>query len=54
MKSKNEIKISRVLEKKACLKNAKVPENKDESIFVCKQNDNDCWHRYYSAFGDCV
>lgn len=54
MKSKNEIKISRVLEKNASLKNAKVPENKDENIFACKQNDNDCWLRYYSAIGDCV
>jgi hypothetical protein len=54
MKSINEIKISRVLKQEANLKNAKVPENKDENIFVCKQYDNDCWHRYYSEMGDCV
>jgi hypothetical protein len=54
MKSKNEIKISRVTENKASVKNAKVPENKDENIFVCKQYDNECWQRYYSAMGDCV
>lgn len=54
MKSKEQFKISKVLEKKASVKNAKVPENKDENIFVCKQYDNECWQRYYSAIGDCV
>jgi hypothetical protein len=54
MKSNDQIEISRVLEKKASVKNAKVLENKDENIFVCKQYDNECWQRYYSAIGDCV
>ena len=54
MKSKTEIKISRILEKKANLKNVKVSMNIDENIFVCKLNDKDCWHRYSSALGDCV
>jgi hypothetical protein len=54
MKSKNQIKMSRVLEKQANLKTAKVTENIDENIFVCKQNDEACWHRYYSVMGDCV
>jgi hypothetical protein len=54
MKSKNEIKISGILEKNANLKTAKVSENIDENVFTCKQNDKDCWHRYYAAMGDCV
>ena len=54
MKSNNQIKMSRVLEKQANLKTAKVSKNKDENIFVCKQYDNECWQRYYSAIGDCV
>lgn len=54
MKSKKEIKTSKILEKKTNLHNVKVPKNKDENIFICKQNDKDCWHRYSSAMGDCV
>jgi hypothetical protein len=48
MKSKKEIKTSKILEKNENLKNS------DENNFVCKQNDKDCWHRYSSAMGDCV
>jgi hypothetical protein len=51
MKSKKEIKTSKILEKKV---NSKMPKNTDENNFVCKQNDKDCWHRYSSAMGDCV
>jgi hypothetical protein len=54
MKSKIEVKVSEFLETKANLQNAKVSENIDENIFVCEQNDKDCWHRYSSAMGDCV
>jgi len=54
MKSKTEIKVSRILDTKTNLQNAKVSKNIDEKIFVCEQNDKDCWHRYSSAMGDCV
>jgi hypothetical protein len=54
MKSKKEIKTSKILEKNANLKNSKISENIDENNFICKQNDKDCWHRYSSAMGDCV
>ena len=54
MKSKKEIKTSKILEKNENLKNSKISENIDENNFVCKQNDKDCWHRYSSAMGDCV
>jgi hypothetical protein len=54
MNSKIEIRTSGILEKEVELQNAKVAENIDENIFVCKQNDQDCWHRYSSAMGDCV
>lgn len=54
MKSEQEIEISRILEKKTNLQNVKASENLDENIFVCKQDDKDCWHRYSSAMGDCV
>lgn len=54
MKSKTEIKVTRILEKKENLQNAEVYKNIDENTFVCNQNDKDCWHRYYSAMGDCI
>ena len=54
MKSKKEIKTSKILEKNENLKNSKISENIDENNFVCKQNDKDCWDRYSSAMGDCV
>jgi hypothetical protein len=54
MKSKKEIKTSKILEKNENLKNSKMSKNSDENNFVCKQNDKDCWHRYSSAMGDCV
>ena len=54
MKSKKEIKISKILEKNENLKNSEMSKNSDENNFVCKQNDKDCWHRYSSAMGDCV
>jgi hypothetical protein len=54
MKSKKEIKTSKILEKNENLKNSKISENIDENNFVCKQNDKDCWHRYSSVMGDCV
>ncbi len=54
MKSKKEIKTSKILEKNENLKNSKLSKNSDENNFVCKQNDKDCWHRYSSAMGDCV
>jgi len=54
MKSKTEVKVSRIVETKENLQIAKVSKNIDENIFVCKLNDQDCWHRYSSAMGDCV
>ena len=54
MKSKKEIKTSKILEKNENLKNSKMSKNSDENNFVCKQNDKDCWHRYSAAMGDCV
>jgi hypothetical protein len=54
MKSKKEIKTSKILEKNENLKKSKMSKNSDENNFVCKQNDKDCWHRYSSAMGDCV
>ncbi len=54
MKSKKEIKTSKILEKNENLENSKMSKNSDENNFVCKQNDKDCWHRYSSAMGDCV
>ncbi len=54
MKSKKEIKTSKSQRKKTGLHKTKVLKNTDENIFVCKQNDRDCWHRYSSAMGDCV
>jgi hypothetical protein len=51
MKSKKEIKASKILENK---ENLKMSKNIDENNFVCKHNDKDCWHRYSSAMGDCV
>jgi hypothetical protein len=54
MKSKKEIKTSKILEKNENLKNSEMSKNSDENNFVCKQNDKDCWHRYSSAMGDCV
>jgi hypothetical protein len=54
MKSKKEIKTSKILEKNENLKNSEMSKNSDENNFVCKQNDKDCWHRYSLAMGDCV
>ena len=58
MKSKKEIKPSKILEKNENLKNSNMSknmdENNDESNFVCEHNDKDCWQRYSSAMGDCV
>jgi hypothetical protein len=54
MKSKKEIKTSKILEKNENLKNSEMSKNSDENNFVCKQNDKDCWHRYSSAMADCV
>lgn len=54
MNSKTEIKVSGILEKNANLQNAQVLKATEESIFVCDQNDKDCWYRYLSAMGDCV
>ena len=54
MKSKKEIKTSKSQRKKTGLYKTKVLKNTDENIFVCKQNDKECWHRYSSAMGDCV
>jgi hypothetical protein len=54
MKAKQEIKTSKSLGKNKNLHNAKVSNNKSENIFVCKQNDKDCWQRYSSAMGDCI
>jgi hypothetical protein len=33
---------------------AKVLRTSDGDVFVCKQGDKACWHRYSSAMGDCV
>ena len=54
MKSKKEIKASKILEKNENLKNSNMSKNIDENNFVCEHNDKDCWHRYSSAMGDCV
>lgn len=54
MKAKQEIKTSKSLAKRTNLQKAKVSNKKSENIFVCKQNDKECWHRYSSAMGDCV
>jgi hypothetical protein len=54
MKTKKEIKQSKIIEKNANLKNSKISEDIDENNIVCKQNDKDCWHRYSSAMGDCI
>ena len=54
MKSKKEIKTSKSQEKKTDLQKTKVLKNLDENIYVCKQDDKDCWHRYSFAMGDCV
>ena len=54
MKAKQEIKTSKSLGKNKNLHNAKVLKNVDENIFVCKQNDKDCWHRYSLAMGDSI
>lgn len=54
MKSKKEIKKSKCQGKKTGLQKTKVLKNTDENIFVCKQNDKDCWYRYSAAMGDCV
>ena len=32
----------------------KVLRTTDGDVFVCKQGDKACWHRYSSAKGDCV
>jgi hypothetical protein len=32
----------------------KVLRTSDGDVFVCKQGDKACWHRYSSAMGDCV
>ena len=57
MKSKKEIKTSKILEKNENLKNSNMSknmdENNDENNFVCEHKDKDCWHRYSSAMGDC-
>jgi hypothetical protein len=54
MKSKKEIKTSKSQGKKTDLQKTKVLKNLDENIYVCKQDDKDCWHRYSAAMGDCV
>ena len=54
MKSKKEIKTSKILEKNENLENSNMSKNIDENNFVCEHNDKDCWHRYSSAMGDCV
>lgn len=54
MKSKTEIKVSKILETNTNLQIAKLSKNVDENTFVCAQNDKYCWHRYLSAMGDCV
>ena len=55
MKSKKEIKTSKILEKNEDSKiSNNIDENNDENYLVCKHNDKDCWHRYSSAMGDCV
>ena len=54
MKSKKEVNTTQALANTLILQNAKVKKDLDESIFICKQNDKDCWHRYSSAMGDCV
>ena len=54
MKSKTEIKVSKILETNTNSQIAKLSKNVDENIFVCAQNDKDCWHRYLSAMSDCV
>ena len=55
-KSRQLVKASRKL------KTLKTPEDSqvkvlrttDGDVFVCKQGDKACWHRYSSAMGDCV
>ena len=54
MKSKTEIKVSKILETNTNSQIAKLSKNVDENTFVCAQNDKDCWHRYLSAMSDCV
>ncbi len=49
MKSKKEIKTSKSQGKKTDLQKTKVLKNLDENIYVCKQDDKDCWHRYSAA-----
>ncbi|GDX54451.1 hypothetical protein LBMAG28_09250 [Methylophilaceae bacterium] len=55
-KSRQQLKASQKL---ATLKapdnsKAKVLRTSDGDVFVCKQGDKACWHRYSSAMGDCV
>ena len=54
MKAKQEIQTSKSLEKKRNIQKTKVSNNRSENIFVCKQNDKECWHRYSVAMGDCI
>ena len=54
MKSKKEIKTSKILKKRIARPNVKVSKNIDNNIFICSENDKDCWHRYSSAMGDCI
>ncbi len=54
MKAKQEIQTSKSLGKKRNIQKTKVSNNKSENIFVCIQNDKECWHRYSIAMGDCI
>ena len=54
MKAKQEIQASKSLGKKRNIQKTKVSNNRSENIFVCKQNDKECWHRYSVAMGDCI
>jgi len=58
MPSKSRLKL-KASQKLATLKapvnsKAKVLRTSDGDVFVCKQGDKACWHRYSSAMGDCV
>jgi hypothetical protein len=58
MPSKSRLKL-KASQKLATLKapddsKVKVLRTSDGDVFVCKQGDKACWHRYSSAMGDCV
>ena len=55
-KSRQQVKASQKLKTLKAPEDAqaKVLKTTDGDIFVCKQGDKACWHRYSSAMGDCI